>query len=126
MTQARNNTVWLVGSRWLAIVLPWLVVVLVICPYCLCEYNGYVEGVLGGVVMLFLANVFLLPSPEFGWGCILFGFVLPFLALYLATKHWKSRRFWLAWLLYLAILAWDAWLGISIGKVISAFGTMSQ
>ena len=73
-----------------------------------------------------LVNVLLLSPTVFGLVCLLFGFILPFLTLYLATKYWKDRRFWLVWLLYLSILAWNTWLGISVGNVISAFGTMSQ
>ena len=123
--KSRKNVAWLVASRWLAFVLPLLVVVFAVFPYGLREYNDYVTGVFGGILMLLVVNVVLLPSRTVGWGCLLFGFVLPFLTISLAAKYWKDRRFWLAWLLYLAILAWDAWLGIATGNVISGFGTMS-
>ena len=125
MTKSRNTTLWLMASRWLAFALPLLVLIFAVFPYGLRESNNYVAGVFGGMVMLLLVNVLLLPSRTVGLGCLLFGFVLPILVLFLASKCWKDRRFWLAWLLYLAILAWNAWLGIATGKVIGGFGTMS-
>ena len=125
MTKSRNTTLWLMASRWLAFALPLLVLIFAVFPYGLRESNNYVTGVFGGMVMLLLVNVLLLPSRTVGLGCLLFGFVLPIIALFLAAKYWKDRRFWLAWLLYLVILAWNAWLGIATGKVIGGFGTMS-
>lgn len=103
-------------AKLLALVLPWMIMVFAVFPYGLRE--GYATGVFAGVVAPLVVNLYLLPLPIVGIGCVFFGFLLPVLAFLGMSKYWRQRWFWLFWLLYLAILVWDTWLGIRVGKTV--------
>ena len=68
-----------------------------------------------------VVNLYLLPVPVVGIGRVFFGFLLPVLAFSGMSKYWRQRQFWLFWLLYLAILVWDTWFGIRVGKAIGGW-----
>ncbi len=125
-TKPRNSKRWLVASRILALAVPLLVTLLVVFPYGLREYCESGVAVLGGIFSLFFALPLLaaMGRPGLVVCGILFSGVFPWLAVVLGFECWNRRWFWLAWVLYLAMLAWDSWLGISFGKVLTAFGTL--